>query len=149
MAVVVLFFVFACTKTEQKKEVTAPVRKLTLLRINTQETIVGVLFFSGGGADNAPLPLCYTLENQNYVYNSGNYNYKVVTHKRFGRCIKIEDKNGRRGIYFHSGNTQKDTRGCTLVGTHFVNSKHIAGSRNALNKITKEIETEGIITVLN
>ena len=40
--------------------------------------------------------------------------------KRYRYQIRLADKNGRKGILIHIGNTAKDTDGCILVGTSYV-----------------------------
>jgi len=71
-------------------------------------------------------PFALTLENQ-WIDNKvdvscipkGKYVCERYTSVRFGNTFRIKDVPGRSGIALHWGNTDKDTRGCVLIGEEF------------------------------
>jgi hypothetical protein len=65
----------------------------------------------------------------------------VINHSnRFKKKLpQLLDVNGFEGIRIHSGNTEKDTEGCILVGTHRT-KEGVANSRFACEILQNEIE---------
>ena len=87
----------------------------------TEHSSIGQLFVDG------PF-FCYTLEDRDRagepkVYGEtcipeGTYRVVIDESARFGRPMPhILDVPGFEGIRIHSGNTDKDTLGCVLLGT--------------------------------
>lgn len=97
-----------------------------------------------GGATTGTLSengveVCKTLERE-YIDNASNvscipvspeggYLCKPVNSPRFGLTYEVTGVEGRSHILFHSGNTEKDTHGCILVG---LTSNGRAGNRAML-----------------
>ena len=50
---------------------------------------------------------------------AGEYVCARVTSPRFGNTFEVTNVPGRTHILFHAGNTNKDTRGCILLGTSY------------------------------
>ena len=65
----------------------------------------------------------------------GTYNAKINVSTKFGICIRLEDKNGRKSILIHAGNTPKDTQGCILIALRYTNDM-LLQSRSALSQLT-------------
>ncbi len=120
---------------------------LTLTRIYSKEDCtIGVL------ADGNTL-LCYTLENpwrdnQKDIscIPTGHYTCKPHSrrHSDTWRIVGVPD---RKGIVFHSGNTESDTRGCILPGSvigSLERKRAVLGSRRALNKLRDHIGTSNV-----
>ncbi len=70
---------------------------------------------------------------------AGTYKCKRVQSPRFGNTFEICNVEGRTHILFHAGNTEKDTRGCVLLGEGMTN-RGITQSRKALKKFFAELE---------
>lgn len=66
---------------------------------------------------------------------AGEYICKRVNSPRFGDTFGIVNVEGRSNILFHWGNTEKDTKGCILVGEEF-------GYLKTLDDDTKKIELQ-------
>ena len=49
----------------------------------------------------------------------GMYTCKRINSPKFGITFTVLDVPGRTHILFHKGNTQKNTRGCILIGEQF------------------------------
>lgn len=87
---------------------------------------------------------CYTLEDTvrsgpkvpgATAIPTGIYTVIVDKSKRFNRDMPhILDVQGFEGIRIHSGNTDKDTEGCVLLGTTWLGGDFIGGSRAAFDK---------------
>lgn len=84
---------------------------LTLTRTRwSEKAVIGDLSIDGA-------PECNTLED-NPPIPAGTYEVAVTFSNRFQVMMPILlDVPGRTGIRIHSGNTDKDTTGCILVGT--------------------------------
>lgn len=67
--------------------------------------------------------------------------YRVTMHDspKFGRVPKLHDVPGFTDIYFHAGNTAKDTKGCILVGLGR-RPAALEHSKRALVEVIKVIE---------
>jgi len=107
----------------------------------TDKSTIGELFI-----DNKFL--CYTLEDKVRVkkiknitaIGSGVYNIKITYSQRFKKKLPLLlDVPEFTGIRIHSGNTDKDTSGCILVGMTKGNDI-IYKSRMAFDKVYKLIE---------
>lgn len=87
----------------------------------TKESTIGVLLFNG-------IRIGYTLEpsvDSGKLIENGSYSASFAPTPSWSRFahdvryryqIRFEDKNGRKGILIHIGNTADDTEGCILVG---------------------------------
>ena len=92
----------------------------------------------------------YTLEppdlnNENNVscILPGQYMARVYYSQKYNaKCIRLEDKNGRKNIVIHPGNTTNDTRGCILVGTH-QGECAVWESRKKLTELIQFVEESG------
>jgi len=102
---------------------------------------------------------CYTLE-LDYKDNSRNISsipvgkYNVVKHfsQHFKDVLMVDNVPDRSYIYFHAGNTIKDTKGCILVGNgakdETVTGKIISDSRRAFNRLLAKAEQERSISLV-
>ena len=65
----------------------------------------------------------------------GSYIIEITYSPKFKKDLPLlHNVKGFEGIRIHSGNTNKDTEGCILVGTHSSNG-YIKDSRIAFNKL--------------
>ena len=72
----------------------------------------------------------------------GTYRVVVTKSQRFGRYLPLlVGVPGFEGVRIHSGNTNKDTEGCILVG-HNLQVGKVLWSRITLEKLMKLIENE-------
>ena len=94
---------------------------MKIIRVsNIDKCTMGVLI------DNEGLPFCLTLENP-WLDNqrsiscipTGKYKCKIVDSPKYGKVYEVLDVPERTHILFHSGNVEKDTRGCILLGSNF------------------------------
>jgi len=101
---------------------------VTLYRVyQSPQVVQGVLLVSG-------VPQVVTLERpwKNNRRNvscipDGEYECTLTYSQKFGLyTYGVNDVPGRSGIIFHVGNTVKDTRGCILVGSRFLNLDGLA-----------------------
>lgn len=75
--------------------------------------------------------------------------YKVIVDysNHFGKELPhILDVPGFDGVRIHTGNSDKDTEGCLLVGTGWAGTDWISGSREAFDKVFPLIK-EGDCTI--
>jgi len=71
---------------------------------------------------------------------TGTYRIVVNMSNRFKRMLpQLLDVKGFEGIRIHAGNTEKDTEGCILVGTHRTKNG-VSNSRFACDVLQAEIE---------
>lgn len=92
---------------------------------------------------------CYTLEDvvrEEKVYGetaipAGRYRVLVTRSNRFQRDLPLlVDVPNFEGVRIHPGNTDKDTHGCILVGTHVSpNGNAITESRAAFDRVFPQI----------
>ena len=95
---------------------------------------------------------CVTLElsdEQNAPFISSipaqQYLCKRYSSTKYPDTFEITGVPGRSSILFHKGNTQKDTNGCILLGSSFMEMKDfrlIAESALTFNKFLKEMDGE-------
>lgn len=102
---------------------------------------------------------CYTLElayrdNKERIscIPTGTYIFEKWKSFKFGKVLKGKDIPNRDMIYFHSGNSHKDTLGCILVGSEYkqceINGNfEIYQSRIAMDMINKLIPESVTITI--
>lgn len=110
---------------------------LILNRVSfSEKCTMGVLLGSSG------LPICLTLENP-WLDNEpcvscipdGDYTCEIVTSPKYGKVYGVKDVDNRTHILFHAGNTEKDTKGCILLGRSYgvlSGEPAVLSSRNAL-----------------
>lgn len=83
----------------------------------------------------------------NTAIPSGKYQVKITFSQKYQRYMPlIENVKGYDGIRIHSGNTDKDTLGCILVGENKEKGK-VINSRTTFNKLYNilcEAEDKGI-----
>ena len=91
---------------------------------------------------------CYTLEDKVRTIKKfgetaipvGKYKVIINQSTRFKRLMPlILDVKGFTGIRIHSGNTDKDTEGCILVGTEY-HSDFIGNSRHAFSVLFDKLQ---------
>jgi hypothetical protein len=71
---------------------------------------------------------------------TGTYRVIINHSNRFKRMMpQLLDVKGFEGIRIHAGNTEKDTEGCLIVGTHRIKNG-VANSRYACEILQAEIE---------
>ena len=93
-------------------------------------------------------PLVTTLEPMEIIIPCGSYLCKLVPSPPHIAKINrstldwvVDDVKGHVGIFFHIGNTVRDTQGCILVGGEFCyGSYSIANSRAALTELKRFLE---------
>jgi hypothetical protein len=99
--------------------------EVTLKRIAYLEgETLGVLLVNG-------VPFCVTLEdpwrdNEKNVscIPTGKYTCSKYISGKFGETYIVDNVAGRSGILFHSGNTNRDTQGCILLGRQYGRIDH-------------------------
>lgn len=106
--------------------------KLRLVRSEfTRESVKGSLYLGD-------LHLCDTLENYSKSIDQGEYIVRFAltpswsrfyNHEDYLFQLRLLDKNGRKGILFHIGNTPSDSDGCILVGVDSGSRDFISYSR--------------------
>ena len=75
----------------------------------------------------------------------GSYRVVVTKSRRFQKYLPLlVGVHGFEGVRIHSGNTNKDTEGCILVG-HNLQVGKVLWSRITLEKLMKLIENEKVI----
>jgi hypothetical protein len=130
--------------------------KLVLKRIHFGENFtIGQLFEETEIGQN---PLCYTLEDKfreiegvpveqwkvphETAIPRGNYSVSITFSNRFGINLPLlADVPGYTGVRIHSGNSDKDTDGCILVGQSWDGvSNWIGASKVALSDLLPRIQ---------
>lgn len=101
---------------------------IVVLRVEeSDQGILGVLLLDGEY-------FCCTIEPDNNdnepCIPTGKYTCKRVVSPKFGDTFEITNVPGRTHILIHSGNTEKDTHGCILLGQYF---GKLLGNRGVLN----------------
>lgn len=101
--------------------------------------------------------LCYTLEDgeqtgvkvgQKGRIPAGEYRVDLTWSPRFNRILPLLDAvPGYEGIRIHSGNTERDTEGCILVGLNR-DEVEIINSRAALQKLLERVTFPTEIEIL-
>lgn len=132
--------------------------KAVLFRLedDTKQTLGQLYFFNG----ISKVFECKTLElpwlnNQKQISCITPGIYKAVKHNSpsKGYCFHIKDVPGRSHILIHSGNYNKDTLGCVLVGKDFIDLNRdgltdITESKKTLEKMLALLPEEFEITIV-
>jgi hypothetical protein len=118
-------------------------------KVLTDKVTIGELYIDG-------VLLCYTLEDRDRFLElnhsakvksqtaipTGDYRVVISMSNRFKKLLpEILNVEGFLGIRIHSGNTEKDTEGCILVGMNTDNKTKIYNCAPALNKIIDYIKS--------
>lgn len=100
--------------------------------------------------------LCYTLEDgpesrvapkTKGLIRAGEYRVDLTWSPRFNRILPLlEGVPGFEGIRIHSGNTERDTEGCILVGLNR-DEVEIINSRAALQKLLEVVDFPTTIVI--
>ena len=103
---------------------------------------------------------CYTLEDkvrplEEKILNktaipAGTFKVIIDMSNRFKKEMPhILNVPGFEGVRIHSGNTDKDTEGCILLGTTWTKGNFIGNSKIAFNSFFKKLLTakEAVITI--
>lgn len=102
---------------------------------------------------------CYTLEDKvrdvkiknETAISPGNYKVLVTKSPRFKKLLPILlNVPEFEGVRIHSGNTDKDTEGCILVGSTWSKGNFIGGSRIAFDRLLPKIQqgiSNGVVTI--
>lgn len=78
---------------------------------------------------------------------TGTYKITITYSNRFKKNMPlINDVKGFEGIRIHSGNTDKDTEGCVLVGFNKVKG-NVINSRDTYNKLFSILSKSNNITI--
>ena len=78
---------------------------------------------------------------------TGTYKVTITYSNRFKKNMPlINDVKGFEGIRIHSGNTDKDTEGCVLVGFNKVKG-NVINSRDTYNKLFSVLSKSNNITI--
>lgn len=78
---------------------------------------------------------------------TGTYKVTITYSNRFKKSMPlINDVKGFEGIRIHSGNTDKDTEGCVLVGFNKVKG-NVINSRDTYNKLFSILSKSNNITI--
>lgn len=120
-----------------------PTMLIQVVRMTCGKTCtIGKLYIDG-------VDMCYTLEDivrEEKVYGetaipAGRYRVDITWSNRFQRDLPLlVDVPNFTGVRIHPGNTDKDTHGCILVGTHVSpNGDAITESRAAFDRVFSEI----------
>lgn len=97
-------------------------------------------------------PICASLElpwegnrtNESCIA-PGIYDIEIILHPERGRCIRLEDKNGRAGVLIHPGNTILDSSGCILPGMgwgKYMNHRAVVKSREAMGLLLDMVDSQ-------
>ena len=83
---------------------------------------------------------------------AGQYLCKRYHSKKYPNTFEVTGVEGRSKILFHSGNTEKDTKGCILIGSRYglLGSRHaILRSKIVFDKFIKALgdDYEFILTI--
>jgi hypothetical protein len=108
---------------------------------NQTEGTLGLLFI-----DNSFF--CFTLEppwrenKEDSCIPSGVYNCRRYSSPKFPNTFEVKNVPNRKSILFHSGNLDKDTLGCILLGdgVDISNKKMILNSKLAFERFLKKME---------
>lgn len=78
---------------------------------------------------------------------AGTYKVTMEYSPRFKRCLPLlHDVPHFIGILIHSGNTERDSAGCIIVGVNTVKGK-VTSSRTTSDKLNTLLEKEANITI--
>ena len=78
---------------------------------------------------------------------TGTYKVTITYSNRFKKSMPlINDVKGFEGIRIHSGNTDKDTEGCILVGFNKIKG-NVINSRDTYNKLFSILSKSNNITI--
>jgi Family of unknown function (DUF5675) len=132
--VLILIYCVACGGQQEKNNL----EQIDLYRIKTGKSTIGIM--------SAPSKkiLAYTLENNQYILQAGNYEMIPRIHQRFGKCVQLGGKLLNRGFFLHCGNLVVNSRGCILIADSVVSTSKILRCRPALDSlydVTKKQKT--------
>jgi len=108
---------------------------------NQTEGTLGLLFIANSF-------FCFTLEppwrgnKEDSCIPPGVYNCRRYSSPKYPNTFEVLNVPNRTRILFHSGNLDKDTLGCILLGdgVDITNKKMILNSRLAFNRFLKRME---------
>ena len=119
-------------------------KKMIVIR-DTQigNAVLGKLIIDG-------VTVCDTLENAETLIPMGEYKLYVCHSPKFGRELPLIYNDYvavNRGVRFHAGNQESESRGCLLVGFGRTDSGCILHSRAAEAAVTALARTDNKLTI--
>ena len=117
--------------------------RITRIAASPKDGTFGVLTMDGE-------PVCVTLEDYDRsnatsisCIPTGSYTCERYSSAKYPDTYEITNVEGRSYILFHKGNTDDDTSGCILLGSHFGylgDRKAVLGSTAAFKEFMKKLE---------
>lgn len=103
--------------------------------------------------DTLELPYKYNQRRVSCI-NQGVYIIRRHYSIRHGNCFALLNVQGRDNILIHTGNFNKDTKGCILIGHGYKdldndNEKDLLNSKVALNNLLRTMVPQTTITIIN
>lgn len=137
---------------EDFKEEVKPIALLKRIESNDKQTLGDLTISYKGKTFNCKVLEPAWKNNQKNISCIPKGLYRVKPHysEKFGSVYWVQDVENRSYIYFHSGNSYKDTLGCLLVGDNYSDIdkdgyKDVINSRKTLDKMLKFLENKEMI----